>query len=146
MYQQVTCMPRYTQKRYNIEVLVLMAVYVAILFGLWPLARDAGATWLKVLLAVSPVLPVAAVVALMARRVLASDELQQRLHLIALGIATAVVGTLSLVGGFLVAARVWTIGGDVLIWVFPALCVGYGLARLGLGRWYTGAWGMRGCE
>lgn len=138
-------MTSYSQKRYNLHVLLLMAVYVAVLFWLWPLAREADSAWLKIALAISPVLPVAAVVGLMARRVLASDELQQRLHLMALGIATATVGTLSLVGGFLAASKVWVVGGDILIWVFPALCLAYGLARIGLSRWITGAWGMRDC-
>ncbi|HET7562742.1 MAG TPA: hypothetical protein VFJ87_10240 [Rhodanobacteraceae bacterium] len=139
-------MPRFSYKRYNLYVLLLMAVYIAVLFWLWPLARGAGETWWKILLAISPVLPVAAVIALMAHRVLASDELQRRLHLMALGIATATVGTLSLVGGFLAAAKVWSVGGDVLIWVFPALCLVYGVSRMALSRWYTGAWGVRGCE
>lgn len=138
-------MAGYSQKRYNLHVLVLMAVYVAVLFWLWPLARETGNAWLKILLAISPVLPIAAVVGLMARRVLASDELQQRLHLMALGIATALVGTLSLVGGFLAASKAWLVGGDILIWVFPALCLAYGFARIGLSRWITGSWGMRDC-
>ena len=138
-------MTRYNRKRYQIHVLSLMAVYFVVLFLLWPHARGAANVWLKVLLAVSPTVPVAAVIGLMARRVMASDELQQRLHLIALGVATALVGTLSLVGGFLAAAKIWPVGGDVLMWVFPALCFSYGLTRLTLSRRYTGTWGMRDC-
>lgn len=139
-------MPRYSQKRYNMHVLVLMAIYVVVMLVLWPLARSTGEAWLKILLAVSPTIPVAAVIALMARRVMASDELQQRMHLMALGIGTALVGTLALVGGFLVAAKVWVVGGDILIWVFPALCLAYGLARIALSRWYTGSWNFRDCQ
>ena len=136
---------RYSPKRYALYVLVLMMAYVALIFWLWPHVRSTEALSWKVLFALSPVLPVACVVVLMARRVMLSDELDQRLHLIALGIATAVVGTASLVGAFLAAAKVWTTDGSVLLWVFPALCFVYGLTRLGLKRSVTGSWDFWGC-
>ena len=62
--------------------------------------------------------------------------------MVALGLATGAVAVLSLVGGFLCAAGVLALGGDILLWVFPALCVSYGLARAWLGRRYGGI----GCE
>ncbi len=78
----------------------------------------------------------------MAQRVLHSDELEQRIHMDALGVATAIVCVVSMVGGFLAAAHVVVFGGDVLIWVFPVVCLSYGAGRLLLARRYGGA----GCE
>jgi len=69
------------------------------------------------------------VIALMAARIRDSDELEQRTHLLALGAATAVVGAVSLIGGFLAASRVLALDGSILIWVFPLLMFSYGAAR-----------------
>lgn len=43
-----------------------------------------------------------------------------------------------LVGGFLCSAGGLRLDGDILIWVFPALCLIYGAARAGLGRRHGG--------
>jgi hypothetical protein len=122
-------------------MLVVVTLYVAIMLLVWPRADATAGLPLKITLALSPVVPVAWLVWLMARRVMHSDELEQRLHLLALGIATAAVGTLSMVGGFLAAAHIWSVGGAVLIWVFPLLCVAYDIARALLKRHYTGSSG-----
>ncbi|MGN6729013.1 MAG: hypothetical protein ACTHJG_04175 [Rhodanobacteraceae bacterium] len=127
------------ERRYRGQVLVLMAIYMAIMIWLWPHALGASGKALKVALALSPVVPVAWVIALMAKRVMRSDELEQRLHLMALSTATALVGTACLVGGFLAAAKVWATDGSILIWVFPALCCTYGVTRMSLKYRYTGS-------
>jgi hypothetical protein len=100
---------------------------------------------LRTLLALLPTLPVVAVIMLAARMVMRGDELEQRMHLIALSVAMGVVSVASIVGGFLAIAHVWRIGGDILIWVFPALCLAYGATRLVLVRKVTGAWDFWGC-
>lgn len=138
-------MTRYTQRQYVVQVALLMAAYIVLTFWLWPHLRDTSSAGLKVVFSLSPVVPVAVVVALMARRVVASDELEQRIHLIALGVATAVVGTASFVGGFLALAKVWVADGSVLVWVFPALCGTYGVTHVLVKRRYTGIWDFWGC-
>jgi hypothetical protein len=75
---------------------------------------------------------------LMERRIRDSDELEQRMHLIALGVATIVIGALSLIGGFLAAAHVLDMDGSILIWVFPVMLTSYGLAHLVVSRRYGG--------
>lgn len=124
--------------QYRRTVLFTMAIYVTLMLLEWPHARDASGPSLKLLLALVPLVPVMWVIWLMARRVVNSDELEQRLHLIALSAATGLVAVTSLVGGFLCAAGVIALDGDVLIWVFPLLCVTYGLTHLWLGRRYGG--------
>jgi hypothetical protein len=122
-------MPRFNETRYRRQLSVAMVVYMAAMLLVWPLSRTAASVPLKVLLAVVPVLPMPYVIALMARRIGASDEFEQRVHLVALGAATALLGALSLVGGFLAAAGVLALDGSILIWVFPVTMFGYGAAR-----------------
>ncbi len=135
-------MARFTQRQYRTQLLAVMAVYVALMLGEWPHVRDTVSLPVKVTLALLPVAPMFVVIWLIARRVMHSDELQQRLYLLALGIAAAVVCAASLVGGFLAASHAIALDGDVLIWVFPLLSGSFGIAHLWLGRRY----GYGGCE
>jgi hypothetical protein len=131
-------MPRYTRKRYRRHMMLLMAIYVALVLWEWPYARHMGSLPWKVALALVPTLPVIAVICLMTRLVMHADELEQRLYLSALSVATGIVATLSMVGGFLCSAGVFGLDGDVLIWVFPALCLSYGVAHILFARRYGG--------
>ncbi len=134
--------PHYSRKRYRAAVLGLMVVYVALMLLVWPQVRGAHGLAVKIALALAPTLPVIGVIWLMVWRVLRADELEQRLHMIALSIASGVVAAASLVGGFLGAAGVLPPRGDLLIWVFPVSSVVYGLARWLVARRY----GAAGCE
>ena len=129
-------MPRLSDKQYQRQSMLAMTAYVAVMLGVWPLVRTVTGLPLKVVLALAPVLPMLYVIGLMARVVRDSDELEQRTHLLSLGVATAVVGVLSLVGGFLAAGKVLRIEGDILIWVFPVLMFSYSIARGWVGRRY----------
>lgn len=122
-------MSRITEKHYRGQLSLAMVAYMAAMLLVWPLSRTAASVPLKVLLAVVPVLPMLYVIVLMARRIAASDEFEQRVHLLALGAATALLGALSLVGGFLAAAGVLALDGSILIWVFPVTIASYGAAR-----------------
>jgi len=129
-------MARLGYKRYQRNLMIAMVVYVGLMLLVWPMVRTAQSLPLKWLISMAPVVPMLYVIGLMARLVRDSDELEQRTHLLALGVATAVVGVLSLVGGFLAAGKVLPIEGDILIWVFPVLLFSYSLARGWVGRRY----------
>jgi len=135
-------MARYTRQQYQRQVFAVMAVYVALMLGEWPHVRDPVGIAAKVALALLPVVPMIVLILLIARRVLSSDELEQRLYLLALGIATAVLCAASLIGGFLAASHAIQLDGDVLIWVFPLLGAAFGAAHWWLGRRY----GYAACE
>lgn len=124
--------------------MIAMSVYIALLLLVWPLARETAALPLKILCALAPVVPLLYLIALMARRILQSDELEQRTHLIGLGVATAAVSVFSIVGGFLAASHVITqdVAAIVLLWVFPVLVLAYSIARARAARRY----GTTGCE
>lgn len=120
---------RLTEKQYQQHLGVAMLTYVAAMVLVWPLARTAPELWLKISLAGVPALPMLYVIALMARKVAQSDEFEQRIHLVALGVASAVLAALSLLGGLLAAAGAVPLGGSILIWVFPLMMVIFGLTR-----------------
>ncbi|MGN2246592.1 hypothetical protein ACFWZ3_07870 [Frateuria sp. GZRR35] len=122
-------MSRFPEPDYRRQLSIAMVIYMAAMLLVWPLSRTATSVPLKVLLAVVPVLPMLFVIGLMARRIGASDEFEQRVHLVALGASTALLGALSLVGGFLAAAGVLRLDGSILIWVFPVTMLAYGAAR-----------------
>ena len=128
-------------KRYNLYASVLMAVYIVLVALVFPYARHADAIAVRAALAVLCTTPVIAVIWLILHRVIHSDELEQRVHLMAMSTSTGVVAAGSLVAGFLNSARVIQLDGDVLIWVFPALCLCYGVAHLVFARRY----GSTGC-
>ena len=129
-------MSRMNNKRYERQVMLSMAIYMVVLFAANPLLHATSSLPLKALLALVPVLPVLYVITLMWRRIRDSDELEQRTNLVALGVAAALVSALSLVGGFLSAGGVVQLNGDVLIWVFPVLMMGYGVAYKWVSRRY----------
>lgn len=129
-------MPRVTERRYQRRVVLAMVLYVAVLLLAWPLVHGTASALLKFALALLPTLPVLYVIWQMAQRVWRSDELEQRTHLIALGVSTAIVGVASLVGGFLAAAGVVQLDGSILIWVFPVMLLGYQAAQWWVVRHY----------
>lgn len=138
-------MSRISRRSYNIQVVLIMAVYVLLMLFEWPLVRTTDDVALRAALALLPAIPVVIVIALMARMVMRGDELEQRMHMMALSIAVGVVSAASIVGGFLAIARVWQVNGDILIWVFPALCFAYGFSRIVVVRRFTGNWTFWGC-
>ena len=129
-------MPRLKEKRYQQRVLLAMTIYIVMMVLIWPLVRTASTVPLRWVLALAPLPPMLYVIALMARRIRDSDELEQRTHLIGLGVATGVVATLSLVGGFLASAQVLALDGSILIWVFPVMMACYGITRWWVAQQY----------
>jgi tellurite resistance protein TehA-like permease len=122
-------MTRLSQKQYERQAMVTLVFYAGCLLFLWPLLHTVSSFPLKVLLALAPALPVVYLISLLARRIHASDEFEQRTHLIALGTAAAITGVAGMIGGFLSIAGVLKLDGSVLIWVFPVLMLSYSATR-----------------
>jgi hypothetical protein len=131
-------MARYTAKDHRRQTWMVMTVYVLVMLLVWPYAHRVASVPLKVVFTLMAVTPVVAMIGLMARLVMHSDELEQRVHLFALSVATGIVAALSLIAGFLCAAGVLRLDGDILLWVFPVLCLTYSAARWLFGRRYGG--------
>jgi len=131
-------MPTSGYSAYRRNIALLMAIYIVLLLLLWPLAKQTTALAPKVLFTLAPVAPMIAALWLIARRVMASDELQQRVDLIAMSTATGVISAVSLAAGFLCATGAIVLDGDVLIWIMPALALVYSATRWIVGRRYGG--------
>ncbi len=120
---------RAAEKR-NLRGLVLAIVaYTVVMLTVWPLVGTTDDRTIRAVIALAPVIPVLFVVRAFVRQILDSDELMRRLNLEALSISAGIVSVLSLMGGFLAAAKVIELDGLILFWVFPALGATFGLLR-----------------
>ena len=88
--------------------------------------------------ALLPVPPVALAMRAIMRYIRDADELQRRIELEALSFSTAWVSLAYLAGGFLQRAQVIDIpSGVAMIWVFPLICIGYGVVKLAIARRFS---------
>lgn len=125
-------------RRYLREFLPPMAAYVVVLFlSLWLLKRIDGPWALRAFVALLPALPIALGLRAIVRYIRDTDEMQRRIELEAVSIATAFVAMLYMSVGFLQLAKVIDIpAGIAMIWVFPLICLSYGLAKAVVSRRY----------
>jgi len=125
------------RRRYLREFTPAMAGYVLGLFvSLWLLKR-VEEPMLRALVALLPVAPVMLVVRAVVRYIRDADELQRRIELESVSLATATVSMLYLAGGFLQTAKVIDIpSGMAMFWVFPLVCLFYGLVKTVVVRRY----------
>ncbi len=118
-------------QRYKREFVPAMTGYVLVLpVSIWLLKSvEMNMGW-RAAAALLPVVPMALVLRAFIRLVRRIDEMQQRIELEAVSIATAVVSLAWMSGGFLQSAKVINISGAVaMLWVFPAICLVYGIAK-----------------
>ena len=125
-------MTRFSQKQFEWRALVALTLLSGFMLFTWPLLRVTTSFPLKLLLALAPAVSLIYLISVVARRIRASDEFEQRTHLIALGFAAAVVSALGLAGGFLSVSGVVSLDGSILMWVFPVIMWSYAVAR-----WYV---------
>lgn len=137
-------MVRLAHRTYDRRIMIAMTIYIIVLVCVWPLAKAASEPLPKIGYALTPVLPLFYVIWIMAQKILRSDELEQRTHLIGLGVAAAVVSILSIVSAFIAAAGAMTIESTsvVLMWIFPLMMLSYGAARSYAARHY----GVSACD
>ena len=124
-------------RRYLLEGGMAMLAYVlALAASLWLLKR-VDPMPLRAAVALLPLLPIVAALLAMARYLRALDELQQRIELVSLAVASGVVSLLYMAGGLLQSARLVEIAArDAMIWVFPLICAAYGVGRGAIARRY----------
>lgn len=124
-------------RRYTRELMLGMGAYVVVLMlSVW-LLRHVDDVALRALLALLPVPPVAYAVRAMVRYIRDADELQRRIELEALSIATAFVALLYMSGGLLQSARVIDLSASAaMIWVLPLVCFCYGVCKAFVARRY----------
>lgn len=121
------------------SIVAALAYAITVLLCVWllkhPLA-DAALVW-RALVALVPMAPIAWMIRIQVATILARDELQRRIDLEAIAIASIGVGLGSLSLALLIVARVWDVSGrSALLWVLPALSLCYGVARHLVARRY----------
>lgn len=125
------------RRRYLREFLPGMAAYVAgVLLSAWWL-RHLEAPVLRALVALLPVPGIVFAMRALVHYIRGVDEMQQRIELEAVSIATAMVSVGYLTAGFLQSAHVINVESvDAMIWVFPLICLVYGLVKVVVRRRY----------
>lgn len=126
------------RRRYLRELLPSMLAYVLTLWlSVWWL-QHLQAPLLRAAVALLPFPPVAFAVRAIVRYVRDADELQRRIELEAVSIATACVSLGYLAGGFLQAARVIDVSASAaMIWMLPLVCLVYGVAKVAVARRFS---------
>ena len=125
------------QRRYTRSLMASMGVYALVLFASMWLLQRVDAVPLRFAIALAPVVPIGFAVRAMIRFVRDLDEMQQRIELESVGIATLSVSMLYMTGGLLQQAQLLQVpGGVAMIWVFPLVCFTYGLAKAFVMRRY----------
>ncbi len=125
------------RRRYLQEFVPPMVGYVLAIFASVWLLKRVDEPSLRAMIALLPVPAIALAMRAIVRRIRDTDELQRRIELEAVSIATALVSLLYLAAGFLQQAKVIDVpAGDAMIWVFPLVCLTYGLAKVAVLRHY----------
>jgi len=126
------------RRRYLREFIPPMAAYLVLVIASMWLLHQVQAPLLRALVALLPVPPIALAMRAIMRYIRDTDELQRRIELEALSISTALVSLGYLTAGFLQKARVIDVPSSVaMIWVFPLVCLSYGVAKVVIGRRYA---------
>lgn len=129
--------PAKLRKRYTREVMLAMGGYVVLLVLSILLLKRVEDGLLRALIALLPVPPMMLVLRAMIRYIRDVDELQQRIELEAVSFATAFISLIYLTGGFLQSAKIIDVPSSMaMMWVFPLVCLSYGLAKGVVARRY----------
>jgi hypothetical protein len=129
--------PKSLLRRYYRDMGWAMGAYVAVMLVWKRLLDMVGATWLRVLVALFPALLVVWVMRAFVRYVRDSDEMQRRIELESGSVAALLVSAGYMAAGFLQTADLIAIPAKVaMLWVFPALCFTYGIAKVFISRRY----------
>lgn len=125
-------------RAYRREMLPGMALYVIAVFASsWLIHRGIDSIALRACVAALPGLGLTWVTVAMVRYVRRVDEFVRRIELESIGIAALIVAQAYLVGGLLQLARVIAVPAEAaMIWVFPLLCLCYGVVKFFVRRHY----------
>lgn len=129
--------PKALMRRYYREFIPAMVGYVAVMLVWKRLLELVELPALRVLVALLPALLVIWVMRAFVRFVRDSDEMQRRIELESGAAGALLVSAAYLAAGFLQTAELIDIPSKVaMLWVFPALCLTYGIAKVFIARRY----------
>lgn len=129
--------PPALRKRYTREMMIITGTYMVLLAISLTLLKHVEGAPLRACVALLPVPPIVMLLRAMIRYIRDVDEMQQRIELQAICFATGLVSLVYFSGGLLQTARVLDVPADqAMIWVFPLICLTYGLAKAVVARRY----------
>lgn len=124
-------------RRYYREFFPPMLAYVLVMLGWKRLLGGVDSLWLRMVIALLPALLLLLVIRAVARFVRDSDEMQRRIELESIALAAGLLCAGYMTAGFLQAADMITLpASEVMLWVFPALCIAYGMIKIVNARRY----------
>jgi len=129
--------PKALMRRYYREFIPAMLAYVAVMLVWKRLLAWVQLPALRLLVALLPALLVFWVMRAFVRFVRDSDEMQRRIELEAGAASALLVSGGYMAAGFLQTAELIDVPSKVaMLWVFPALCLTYGIAKVFIARRY----------
>jgi len=125
-------------RRYYREFAPPMTIYFIVMMVWKPVLGGIDLTWLRVIVALLPGLLVMLAIRATARYVRDSDEMQRRIELESVGIAAGAISAGYMTAGFLQSAKMIAVDATTaMLWVFPALCLCYAVAKMFIARRYV---------
>jgi len=129
--------PKAVMQRYRREVIPALVVYVGVMLVWKQALAQVSSPWWRLLVALLPTLLVLWILRAFIRYVRESDELQRRIELESGCTAALLVGAGYLAAGFLQTAGLIDVPAKLaMLWVFPSMCLGYGVAKVFIARRY----------
>jgi hypothetical protein len=114
-----------------------MAAYIGVMLFWKQLLAEVQAPWLRLLVALLPALLVVWIMRIFVRFVRDLDELQRRIELESGAFAALLVSACYMAAGFVQTAGLIDVpAGVAMLWVFPSLCLTYGIAKVVNARRY----------
>lgn len=116
---------------------IMVGYSLTLAMSIWLVKRGIESVPLRAVVAVVPALAIALMMRAALRYLREIDELQRRIETESIGIASLLVSLLYFAAGLLQKAKVIDIdAGVAMIWVFPLLCLSYGVSKMVLARRY----------
>ncbi len=129
---------RKVHRRYLREFLPASVAYAVLIIAYGFLARGLESVLWRCIRVVLPLVPVILMIRVMVRVIRDQDELERRIDLEAIAIASMVTGFGFFTFGMLLGASNWQAAkaDAVAIWVLPYLFLSFGLAKIWVSRRY----------
>lgn len=125
-------------RRYYRALALPMVAYVLVMLGWKRLLDMVGDGGLRVLVALLPAAIVLWMMRVVVHYVRESDEMQRRIELESIAIAAMLVSSAYMAAGFLQTAKLIDVPAKVaMLWVFPLLCMAYGVVKVAIARRYS---------
>ena len=129
--------PKALMQRYRREFTPALVAYIGVMVFWKQLLGQVSSPWLRLLVALLPAVLVLWIMRAFIRYVRASDELQRRIELESGCTAALLVGAGYMAAGFVQTAGLIDVPAKLaMLWVFPSLCLAYGVAKVFVARRY----------